>query len=464
METRILGLAIVAATLATPARAIDIGVNTHRGGTAATNDQVAAVMKQRNLKTSRMDLIGGQDQSAFRDQVQKIRANGGTVEVALQISYQWDNSCNPNLAGVEQDAYNQAAAAVNGVKDIVHDFELLNETQLRPEIMREVPWNSAGTATAPYQGKPCVATLTAVLRGMSRAIRDIRASSGVPLRTILGEVGRDFGFLAFMQQNGVLFDVVGWHVYPHANTASMLTDPWFGTGGPLAQLAKFGKPVHVNEFNCGEIYDAGYENSAGAPVTEACLKAFAKHLKDLRAQTIANIESVHVYELLDEPTKAAPENRFGLMYNLSTPKLHLALASAFAGGALSAAERLAITSRGLLTDAEITAMQQTVASAPPPPTAPVDTQAPLVGMTGPAAGSVFAPGATIWASAVASDNAGVKQVRFTVNGSSCVATSPPFNCQLTLPNRKHWSGNVQAQATDAAGNVASDTVRISTTR
>ena len=77
---------------------------------------------------------------------------------------------------------------------------------------------------------------------------------------------------------------------------------------------------------------------------------------------------------------------------------------------------------------------------------------------------MFAPGATIWASAVASDNVGIKQVRFSVNGSSCIATSAPYNCQLAMPNRKHWSGNLQAQAMDAAGNVSTASVRVSTAR
>jgi hypothetical protein len=193
-------------------------------------------------------------------------------------------------------------------------------------------------------------------------------------------------------------------------------------------------------------------------------------MKDLRSQTIANIESIHVYELLDEPTKAAPENRFGLMYNLTTPKIHLALASAFAGGYLTAQEQLAITSRGLLTDTDIAAMRQTStgntgstgSTGSTGTVTPADTQPPMVGLTGPADGTVFAPRSTLWASAVASDNVGVTQVRFTVGGSSCVATTAPYNCQLTLPNRKHWSGTVQAQAMDAAGNVGTASVRIST--
>jgi hypothetical protein len=454
MKRRLTPLLVAMAALSTGAFAFDFGVNTHHGGTASTNQQVATVMQQRNLKSSRMDLIYNGNLTAFRDQVQKIKASGGSVEVALQVAYQWDSSCNQNLSSVEQDAYNQTATSVNAVKDLVNDFELLNETQLRPEIRNQVPWNSVGTATAPYQGKPCVASLTAALRGMSRAIRDIRASSGLPLRTILGVVGRDFGFLTYMQQNGVLFDVVGYHIYPHEPQASLLSDPWYGAGGPLAQLAVFGKPVHINEFNCGEIYEASYENRAGAAKTEACLRSLTRHLKDLRSQKIANVESVHVYELLDEPAKAVPENRFGMMYDLANAKPHLYLISAFAGGALSAQERLEITNRGLLTEAEINAMQVAGDSS--------DTQPPLVGFTGPANGSVFARGSTIWASAVASDNVAVKEVRFSLNGATCVSTSAPYQCQLTLPGRKRWSGTLEAQAVDPAGNIGRASVRIST--
>jgi hypothetical protein len=344
--------------MAANAFALDIvGVNTHSGGSSTTNSQVATVMANRNLRSTRMDLMVGQDQTALRDQIQQIRANGGSAEVAVQISYQWDSSCNPNLSFVEQDSYNQTVTVVNQVKDIVSDFELLNETQLRPEIQREVPWNSAGTSTTPYQNKPCVATLTAVLRGMSRAIHDVSASSGLRLRVILGAVGRDFGFLTYMQQQGVQWDVTGFHVYPHYYDASLLSDTWYGPGGPLAQLASFGKPVHINEFDCGEIYDSAYENQAGMTDTEQCLKSLTKHLKDLRGQTIANLESIHMYELVDEPSKAAPENRFGVMYNLTTPKVHLYLVTAFAGGTLTSAEQSAITSRGLLTDADISAMK-----------------------------------------------------------------------------------------------------------
>jgi Bacterial Ig domain len=357
-----------------PTESLIFGVNIHTGSDATTNTQRASIMKQRNLKTARMDLWAG-DVTAFRDQVNKIRANGGKVEVSLQINYQWNNSCPQNFASVEQDAYNQTVNLVNQVKDIVHDFELLNEVQLRPDILPEVPFNSAMGSTTPYQGKPCVATMTSVLRGMSRAIHDVGASSGLPLKVILGLVGRDWGFLSYMRQQGVQWDITGYHIYPRQEHASLLSDPWFGAGGPLAQLAAFGKPVRINEFHCGEIYDGGYENQAGMPTTEKCLKGVTKHLKDLRNQKIANIESIHIYELLDEPSKPAPENHFGLMYNLSQPKVHTYLAAAFAGGTLTTAERNEITSRGLLTSAEIDAMQQGASTPAPQPPAPATPSA-----------------------------------------------------------------------------------------
>jgi hypothetical protein len=79
---------------------------------------------------------------------------------------------------------------------------------------------------------------------------------------------------------------------------------------------------------------------------------------ELYSQTECQLESVVFYELLDAPSKPAPENRFGLMFNLDTPKDMLYLATALAGGTLSSAERSAITSRGLLTDGQIGAMQR----------------------------------------------------------------------------------------------------------
>ncbi len=336
-----------------------IGLNLHTGGaTLSQNTQIAALLQARNFRRIRMDYFPTRDQALPRDLISKINAYGGSVEVSLQISYQWDNTVYTDLAAVQSNAYRQTYAAVDAMKDVVHDFELLNEVQLRPEILAAVPWNSAGTSKAPYQNKPALANLAAILRGMANAIHDLASSSGLPLRVIMGVIGRDFGFLSYLQDEGVRWDVTGYHIYPSEGSASLLTDTWYGAGGPLMQLAVFGKPVTLNEFNAGETYNAGYENVQGQPLTEQGFRSCAKHMLELYSQTLCKLESVVLYELLDEPSKSAPENRFGVMFDLGAPKVSLHLATAFAGGALSPAERTALTSRGLLTTAQIDAMQR----------------------------------------------------------------------------------------------------------
>jgi hypothetical protein len=344
-------LALALAALPAAAGALEFGVNTRHA--PQLNAAVADTMARRNLRHARVDLIAGSDPAAVREFARMVRAHGGQVQAVLQTSHQWDHRCDPDLARVEQDAWRQAWATVDAVKDVIHDFELLNESQRRPEIEREVRWNTAGEATAPYEAGRCVATLAAVLRGMSRAVADVRTRSGLPLRIILGTIGRDFGFLWFMRAQGVQWDVTGFHVYPRLRARSLLDDRWYGPGGPLARLAAFGKPVHVNEFNCGEIYDRGYENRPGAPLTESCLRGLARHLQELRRQRVADVEAVHLYELFDEPHKAAPEDRFGLAWAMGRPKPHLFLATAIAGGELAPHERAEVTRRGLLSDAQI---------------------------------------------------------------------------------------------------------------
>jgi hypothetical protein len=353
-----MGLVLCAMNLATAAFAIEFGVNIHHGGATEFNLMRASVMRERNLKSARTDLIYDWDPAPLRDQVRQIRNNGGSAQAVVLTSHTWDHSCDPDLARVEQKAYAETSAAVDRVKDVVHDFELLNEVELRPDIVREVPRNSAGLSTTPYEGKRCVASLSAALRGMSRAIRDIRSRTGLPLRVLFGQSGRDWGLLYFMRRQGVEWDVTTWHVYPQGHHPDLSNDPWWGPGGPFVQLAAFGKPVHVNEFNCGEIYRTTYENRAGQPLTEECLQTFARQLRHIIDQKIAKIESVHVYELLDEPFKQSPEDRFGLLDELERPKPHLLLFTAFAGGSLSPEERCEITRRQLMTDSEIDARRR----------------------------------------------------------------------------------------------------------
>jgi hypothetical protein len=337
------------------------GANIHDCG--GDPQKLAAVMADRRLTTARMDLWANDDAylTRFRNAVAQLVARGITVEAILYNRYSagqpQSQTCATDLSIVEQSSYEQTLPVIRGIGDLVLDFELQNEISLYENI------KTAGTTgqIASDYNVACALMQAANLRGMSRAVVAERTRTGLPLRIILGTTDRSFGFLTFMEQKNVTFDVVGYHIYPWESHPPLDQDPWFGAGGPLGQLARFGRPIHINEFNCGETYSgagdyadrAGYENQAGRPVTEACLRSLAKHLKELVTQTVANVESVHFYEMWDEPAKAAPENRFGLMTDLGTPKVHMYLAAAFSGGTLSSTEESELTSRGLLTAAQI---------------------------------------------------------------------------------------------------------------
>jgi hypothetical protein len=358
MLPRVIGSLVLALGLAGAAfGALQWGANVHAGGSSP--QALANTMAQRNLMCARMDLWGNDHNylAQFRNAATFLNAKGIRIEAVVFTVFSRGQSrsqdTGANLTEVEQTAYNQTRSQIDSTKDLVHDYELQNEISLYPNIKAS---GATGQNASDYnvaEGR----LQAAVLHGMSRAIDDVRRASGLPLRIILGTTDRSFGMLTFMQQQGVLFDVVGYHIYPWEQNAALDQDTWYGTGGPLGQLAGFSKPIHINEFNAGEIYSgtggyssrASYENLAGQPVTEAGFRSVDKHLKEIVNQTVANVEAVLFYEIWDEPTNPAPENRFGLYYDaaLTRPKISLYLASCYAGGALSAAERDSLTRRGL---------------------------------------------------------------------------------------------------------------------
>ncbi|NMO13954.1 DUF4214 domain-containing protein [Pyxidicoccus fallax] len=363
-------LALCALALLPPsaAGAFTYGVNLHPPHVSTVDKarQTALVLSQRNIRSVRLDVSPFANITWLTQVVTAFKERNITVEAML-----YDPTVNNYVCGTqatEQQAYDATKNIVNQMKHLITDWEIQNERQLKI-----APGSSAMDA-APYYND-CGLREAAVNRGMSRAIRDVRASSGVPLRIILGFIGRGYGFLDFMLQQGVQFDVVGYHIYPWRNHPSLDTDPWFGTGGLFTNMARFNRPVRINEFNCAEIYAGDphtpyghlndYENQPGQPLTEDCFHGIKKHLDIIKAQTKVNLEGVTFYELLDQPELSSEaESRFGLMYDLNTPKVHLMLVSAYAGGSLTSAERSQITSRGLLTDAQINANQAAAAGGP----------------------------------------------------------------------------------------------------
>ena len=348
----------------TPAKSgtntIQLGVNIHDGG--GDPKVLADKLAERNLKLVRMDLWGNDPRylAKFRNAFTTLNSKGIAVQATFYVSFSHGQKRNQDVGAdlkeVEQSAYKQTLIQINATKDLVRDYELQNETSLYPNILAT---NSTGQKTGDFD-TPEGRLQAASLRGMSRAVDDVRKSSGLPHRIILGTVGRHWGFLTFMQQQGVLFDVVGYHAYPHLKHQPLDQNPWFGSGGALGQLSRFNKPVTINEFNAGEIYNGttnganrhpgpNYQNKTGDEATEDGFKSVNKHLLAIVNQNAANVESVLFYEIWDEPRKAAPENRFGLFYDftLQQPKISLLIATSFAGGTLSPAEQNELTARGM---------------------------------------------------------------------------------------------------------------------
>ena len=346
-----------------------IGVNIHTGGeTTGENTTIADIVQQRYLhRKVRMDWFYDDGPWAHaRDMVQKITARGGEVEVVLQTAYQWYDATTIDgmtAQAIYDEAYSQTFAAVDANYDIIKDWEILNEVQLRDEIQAAVGWNAQQEDTAAYEASTHCIKLASCLKGMADAIHQVATNRSVPLRVIMGFVGRDWGFATFLQDEGVIWDVTGWHIYPEDEHALLTVDTWYAEDlglTALQRMALFGKPVTLNEFHSGEIYWPEYENTEGSTNTELGFQGLDKHLEALYSQTQCNLESVILYELLDDPTKDAPESDFGLMTNLTTPKVSMFIATAYSGGALSSAEKLEITTeRTLLTNQQIADMSNT---------------------------------------------------------------------------------------------------------
>lgn len=271
---------------------------------------------------------------------------GVQIRPILFVPFSWgsnvtDGGKYPASTGLYQQGYDRVHKFVLNFKDQITDWEFENELNLLAGVNYGNGW------TAAEFNSPLMNQWASVLKGMSDAIGAINATYGLQLRRTIGTTSTMFGFLDFMQSQGVNFDVVGYHYYEPLGT-----DPnniWGGSRPPynlFQKLASYGKPVVFNEINCAEIYNAAYENTAGQPLTEKCFKTENAILNYLTTQTYANIQEIQLYELFDEPQKATPENHFGIFYDANTPKISAYIAAAYAGGTLTAAEQAELTSRG----------------------------------------------------------------------------------------------------------------------
>ncbi|WP_042001630.1 glycosyl hydrolase 53 family protein [Streptomyces sp. AcH 505] len=341
----------------TPARAIEWGIN---GPPAKKMDvePIFKMMKARGLTQYRVGVnltkdTEGVEAPMLKHMVELAKTYGITLRPLFGFGFRWgDRTDAGNYPAGDRDAlyqqgFNRTYAFVDQFKNDIDEWELENEINLAAHDPEGKRMFGRGGTAAEYE-MPIMEDWAAVLKGASDAIDKINKENGLHLRRTMNTTSTMFGFLDFMAEKGVGYDVISYHYYevegqnPHRN--------WNGRNPPFdlfKKLASYHKPIVFNEVNCGEIYNPNYGNKAGDPLTERCLHTLNTILTVLRDQKDANIKSVSIYNLMDEPAKKPPENRFGLMYDLNTPKVPFYLLTRFAGGHLSDAEAAELSKRGL---------------------------------------------------------------------------------------------------------------------
>jgi hypothetical protein len=353
------------------ANALNWGVNVHSIAKLNAN---LAMLKERGFTHVRMDIPYNIDRVALKAAAQKAKDAGISITGVLFSKYQWTTDCTVSRTVVEQTAYSEAYAVVNELKDLITDWELQNEVDLTQNCKMQV---TGTTGRLPSHWATSNGTFHAAnLRGISRAIGAVKSSNGTPLSSILNFTTMHIGFVDFMVSQNVVFSKVSYHIYEREaySPYNYGIDPASGWN-LFGAVMKWNKPVHINEFNAGEIYDAGYCNKDGDAMTEKGFRSM-RNLMDFWTNAVATVktkygkdlklETVDAYEIQDNPNNGNSysclakdaEARFGLLYADGTPKTSMLLAAAYAGGKLSDAEVNKLVSKGLLTVDKIMSMQK----------------------------------------------------------------------------------------------------------
>jgi Bacterial Ig domain len=180
----------------------------------------------------------------------------------------------------------------------------------------------------------------------------------------------------------------------------------------------------------------------------------------------ANVSGKIILVLGLDPTtlSAAPTGSFKLASftlttQVATPNLATTLTPVLANVQLVDTSAIPFTT----TATSVTLTLNPVNPSPTPAASPLssDNILPTVTFTSPTNGATFSRGSRVGLAASASDNVGVSQVQFIANGTTvCTDTTVPYSCQWKLPNSRGRSYNITATATDAAGNISSQTITI----
>lgn len=138
-------------------------------------------------------------------------------------------------------------------------------------------WGPAGGVTALEYHGPRWAKASAVLRGLADGIK----AAGVSARVAMGTAGWGHtGAFERMRADGLDWDISVWHMYGE--------DPEWA----LKELAKYGKPIWITEFN----HPNGSMN--GEQAQAEGLSKWISRIEHLSRSY--DIEAAHIYELMDE--------------------------------------------------------------------------------------------------------------------------------------------------------------------
>ncbi len=211
---------------------------------------------------------------------------------------------------IRRAAFDYASTVVEHFKKSVTHWELHNELDGFAMIHKGErtidgtlwQWGDpAGDRPAHYQ-QARYRRARAVLRGLADGVR---AADPAAVRVINTGGWLHTGFVERLQADRVPFEILSWHWYSEMGDIARA----HGNDNLLAELARFGKPIWITEWN----RRGGSLGASGEAEQADYLRQSLLRFRELAAEY--PLEAVFVYELFDEPYFGPhnPESHYGLI-------------------------------------------------------------------------------------------------------------------------------------------------------
>jgi hypothetical protein len=149
--------------------------------------------------------------------------------------------------------------------------------------------------------------------GLKTSINIMACNNDAAESQCAGDPNGDVWFLDMAKASGWHFSYVTFHYYPNLFEPGFWMDKYFGQMKHASQ--KFGVPIFLNEFNCGEIYSRAIYDGAGD-----CNTSLNQAMNEVINKYADIVQEVNVYEMLDQPDMIGVEQHFGVCYQLNNCK------------------------------------------------------------------------------------------------------------------------------------------------